>query len=102
MRVVKIALAYSSLSHTKWNCKYHIMFTRKFHRKIICGKLKRDIANILSVLCKRKGVKIVEAEMCSDYVHMPKRGVDTRVSMKQAFGALGFKVGSRGETELNQ
>ena len=96
MRVVEIALAYSknppcyiycrfanrsksqevskmdsnSLSHTKWNCKYHIVFAPKFRRKIIYGKLKRDIANILSALCKRKGVKIVEAEMCSDHVHM--------------------------------
>lgn len=58
----------NSLSHTKWNCKYHIVFAPKFRRKIIYGKLKRDIANILSALCKRKGVKIVEAEMCSDQV----------------------------------
>ena len=50
----------NSLSHTKWNCKYHIVFAPKFRRKIIYGKLKRDIANILSMLCKRKGVKIVE------------------------------------------
>ena len=60
----------NSLSHTKWNCKYHIVFAPKFRRKIIYGQLKRDIANILSMLCKRKGVKIVEAEMCSDHVHM--------------------------------
>ena len=60
----------NSLSHTKWNCKYHIVFAPKFRRKIIYGQLKRDIANILSTLCKRKGVKIVEAEMCSDHVHM--------------------------------
>ena len=60
----------NSLSHTKWNCKYHIVFAPKFRRKIIYGKLRQDIANILSVLCKRKGVKIVEAEMCPDHVHM--------------------------------
>ena len=60
----------NSLSHTKWNCKYHIVFAPKFRRKIIYGKLKQDIANILSALCKRKGVKIVEAEMCPDHVHM--------------------------------
>ena len=59
----------NSLSHTKWNCKYHIVFAPKFRRKIIYGRLKRDIANILSMLCKRNGVKIVEAEMCSDHVH---------------------------------
>lgn len=40
----------SSLAHTKWNCKYHIVFAPKYHRKIIYGQLKRDIANILSML----------------------------------------------------
>ncbi|SET62195.1 transposase, partial [[Clostridium] polysaccharolyticum] len=48
----------NSLSHTKWNCKYHIVFAPKYRRKIIYGKLYRDIASILSTLCKRKGVKI--------------------------------------------
>ena len=60
----------NSLSHTRWNCKYHIVFAPKYRRKIIYGQLKRDIANMLSMLCKRKGVHIVEAEMCSDHVHM--------------------------------
>ena len=60
----------NSLSHTKWNCKYHIVFAPKFRRKIIYGRLKQDIANILSALCKRKGVKIVEAEVCPDHIHM--------------------------------
>ena len=68
----------NNLSYTKWNCKYHIVFAQKFRRKIIYEQLKRDIANILSTLCKRKGVHIVEAEMCSDHVHMlveiPPRG----------------------------
>ena len=54
----------NSLAHTKWNCKYHIVFAPKYRRKIIYGQLKRDIANILSMLCKRKGAKIVEAEVC--------------------------------------
>ncbi len=60
----------NSLSHTKWNCKYHIVFAPKFRRKIVYGQLKQDIANILSTLCKRKGVKIIEAEICPDHVHM--------------------------------
>ena len=59
-----------SLSHTKWNCKYHIVFAPKFRRKVIYGQLRQDIANILSALCKRKGVKIVEAEVCPDHIHM--------------------------------
>ena len=60
----------NSLSHTKWNCKYHIVFAPKYRRKVAYGKIKQDIANILSILCKRKGVKIVEAEICPDHVHM--------------------------------
>ena len=60
----------NSLSHTKWNCKYHIVFAPKFRRKLAYGKLKQDIANILSILCKRKSVHIVEAEICPDHVHM--------------------------------
>ena len=60
----------NSLSHTKWNCKYHIVFAPKNRRKVAYGKIKQDIANILSMLCKRKGVKIVEAEICPDHVHM--------------------------------
>ncbi len=60
----------NSLSHTKWNCKYHIVFALKFRRKVIYRKLYRNIANILSVFCKRKGVNIVEAEMCPNHVHI--------------------------------
>ena len=58
----------NSLSHTKQNCKYHIVFAPKYRRKIIYGQLYQDIAKILSMLCKRKGVNIIEAEMCSDHV----------------------------------
>ena len=60
----------NSLAHTKWNCKYHIVFAPKYRRKIIYGELRQDIANILSMLCKRKEVHIVEAEICRDHVHM--------------------------------
>lgn len=60
----------NSLSHTKWNCKYHIVFAPKYRRKVAYGKIKQDIADILSMLCKRKSVKIVEAEICPDHVHM--------------------------------
>ena len=60
----------NSLSHTTWNCKYHIVFAPKFRRKIIYNELKKDIASILSTLYKRKEVNIVEAEICPDHVHM--------------------------------
>ena len=60
----------NSLSHTKWNCKYHIVFAPKFRRKVAYGQLRQDIANILSTLCKRKKVKIIQGEICPDHVHM--------------------------------
>ena len=59
-----------SLSHTTWRCKYHVVLAPKFRRQIIYGKLKRDIGKILRQLCQRKGVEIIEANACSDHVHM--------------------------------
>ena len=60
----------NSLSHTKWECKYHIVFAPKFRRKVIYGKIRADIGHILSELCKRKGIEIIEAEACLDHIHM--------------------------------
>ena len=77
----------NSLAHTKWNCKYHIVFAPKYRRKIIYGQLKRDIANILSMLCKRKGVKIVEAEVCPDHVHMQVE-IPPKVAISSFMGYL--------------
>ena len=59
-----------SLSHSKWRCKYHIVFAPKFRRKEIYGKKKAEIGKILRMLCERKGVRIIEAECCPDHVHM--------------------------------
>ena len=60
----------SSLAHTTWNCKYHIVFAPKYRRKVIYGKLLVDIGKIIRMLCERKGIHIIEAEMCPDHVHM--------------------------------
>ncbi|MBN2984507.1 MULTISPECIES: IS200/IS605 family transposase [Cohnella] len=60
----------SSLAHTKWNCKYHIVFAPKYRRQVIYGKLKREIGKIIRELCERKGVEILEAEACPDHIHM--------------------------------
>ena len=77
----------NSLSHTKWNCKYHIVFAPKYRRKVIYGQLYKDIANILSTLCKRKGVKIVEAECCKDHIHMLVR-IPPKYSVSEIMGYL--------------
>ena len=60
----------SSLSHTTWECKYHVVFAPKFRRRVIYGKLKKEIGSILRALCERKGVELIEAEACPDHVHM--------------------------------
>ena len=60
----------NTLSHTTWNCKYHIVFAPKYRRKAIYGKLYEDIGRILRMLCERKKVNIIEAELCPDHVHI--------------------------------
>ena len=53
-----------SLAHTKWNCKYHVVFAPKYRRKIFYGEKKAEIGKILRELCSWKGVNIIEAEVC--------------------------------------
>ena len=60
----------NSLAHTRWNCKYHIVFSPKYRRREIYGKLRNDIGKIIRGLCKRKGINIIEAECCVDHIHM--------------------------------
>ncbi|MDU6031720.1 MAG: IS200/IS605 family transposase [Peptoniphilus harei] len=59
-----------SLSHTKWNCKYHIVFAPKYRRKVFYGSKRLEIGEILRELCSWKEVNIIEAEVCPDHVHM--------------------------------
>ena len=59
-----------SLSHTKWNYKYHIVFVPKYRRKVFYVDKRLEIGAILRELCKWKGVNIIEAEVCPDHVHM--------------------------------
>ena len=59
-----------SLSHTKWNCRYHIVFAPKFRRKVFYEGRRLEIGKILSDLCKWKGVNLVEGEACPDHIHI--------------------------------
>ena len=59
-----------SLSHSNWNCKYHIVFAPKYRRQVIYGQIKADIGKILGTLCEQKKVNIIEAEACPDHIHM--------------------------------
>ena len=76
-----------TLSHTRWNCKYHIVFAPKFRRQNIYGRLKIDIGKILRVLCERKRVVIEEAELCPDHIHMLV-SIPPNLSVSQFMGYL--------------
>lgn len=60
----------NSLSHSKWRCKYHIVFAPKYRRMAIYKQVKADIGKILRQLCDQKGIRIIEAECCPDHIHM--------------------------------
>ena len=60
----------NSLAHTKWNCKYHIVFAPKYRRKVFYEDKRLEIREILRKLCEWKGVEIVEGEVCPDHIHM--------------------------------
>jgi len=76
-----------SLSHSKWNCKYHIVFAPKYRRQEIYGKLKNDIGQILRKLCEQKNVEILEAEACPDHIHM-LLSIPPNLSVAQFMGYL--------------
>ena len=59
-----------SLAHTKWNCKYHVVFAPKYRRKVFFQEKRADIRDILRTLCEWKGVTIIEGEICPDHVHL--------------------------------
>ena len=77
----------SSLSHSKWNCKYHIVFAPKYRRMVIYKQIKTDIGRILRKLCEQKGVEIIEAEFCKDHVHM-RVSIPPKYSVAQFMGYL--------------
>ena len=77
----------SSLAHTKWECKYHIVFAPKYRRQIIYGKIRLDIGQMLRKLCEYKGVEIIEAEVCKDHIHMLV-SIPPKYSVAQIMGYL--------------
>ena len=99
----------NSLSHTKWNCKYHIVFAPKYRRKVFYEEKRLEIGAILRELCRWKGVEIVEAEVCPDHVHMlleipPKMSVSgfmgflkgkSSLMIYQKWGNMKFKYRNR-------
>ena len=76
-----------SLAHSKWNCKYHIVFAPKYRRQIIYGKIKADIGQIIRKLCEHKCVEIIEANACSDHIHMLV-SIPPKISVSSFMGYL--------------
>ena len=77
----------NSLAHTKWECKYHLVFAPKYRRQIIYGKLKVEVGKILRDLCERKGIEIIQAECCIDHIHMLVR-IPPKHSVSEIMGYL--------------
>lgn len=83
----------NSLAHTKWRCKYHIVFAPKYRRKEIYGEKKKEIGKILRMLCEWKGVEIIEANACKDHIHI-------LVSIPPKISVSGFVGFLRGKSSL--
>jgi REP-associated tyrosine transposase len=82
-----------NLSHTVWECKYHIVWVPKKRRKIVYGKLRKELGTILRRLCEYKGVEVVEGTLCADHIHMclaipPKYSVSTIVGYVKGKSAM--------------
>ena len=75
-----------SLAHSKWVCKYHIVFTPKYRRKMIYNELREDIKEIIKDLCKWKGIKIIEGHMMSDHVYL--LSIPPKYSISSVMGYL--------------
>ena len=83
----------SSLAHTKWKCQYHIVLIPKYRRRVLYGRLKSDIREIIKKLCEYKKVEIIEGAVCSDHVHIcvaipPKLSVSDFVGYLKGKSAL--------------
>lgn len=82
-----------SLSHTKWNCKYHIVFAPKYRRKVFYGEKRAEIGKILRELCNWKKVNIINAEVCPDHVHM-------LVEIPSKYSVSSFMVFLKGKSSI--
>ena len=76
-----------SLAHTKWRCKYHIVFIPKYRRKAIYGQYREDLRDIIKTLCKYKGVEIIEGHLMIDHVHLLV-AIPPRVAVSDFVGYL--------------
>ena len=77
----------NSLNHTSWECKYHIVFAPKYRRQVIYGQIQKDVGEILSMLCRRKGIELIEGKLMKDHVHLLVR-IPPKYSVAEIMGYL--------------
>ena len=76
-----------SLSHTRWKCQYHIVFIPKYRKKVLYGKVREDVREIISTLCKYKSVEIIAGAVCIDHVHLSV-AIPPKLSVSDFMGYL--------------
>ncbi|SDJ30253.1 IS200/IS605 family transposase [Natribacillus halophilus] len=76
-----------SLSHTRWDCSYHIIFIPKYRRKIFFKKIRKDVGEVLRSLCEYKNVELVKESISADHVHMYVK-IPPKISVSQFMGYL--------------
>ena len=76
-----------SISHTRWKCQYHIVFIPKYRKKVLYGKLKVDVREIISTLCRYKNVDIIAGAVCEDHIHLSV-AIPPKLSISDFMGYL--------------
>ena len=82
-----------SLSHTKYNCTYHVVFIPKYRRKVMMGQLRGEVADIIKKVCGLIGVQLIRGGICKDHVHLylaipPKMSISVVMSKIKGKSAL--------------
>ena len=90
---------FESLSHVRWDCKYHVVFIPKYRRKVLYGKFRRGIGRILRELCEQRGVELVEGNAHLDHVHLLLR-IPPKFSVSHTIGFLKGKSAVRIHRDL--
>ena len=90
-----------SLSHTKWMCKYHIVFTPKYRRKVIYNQYRSSLGEIFHRLCSYKGVEIIEGHLMPDHVHMLV-SIPPRISVASFMGYLNIQEQEKHDIALDK
>jgi putative transposase len=85
---------YDSLNHTKWECKYHIVFIPKYRQKVLYGKIRQSLRDIFHELAKQRECQILEGHLCPDHVHMLIR-IPPKYSVSQVVGYIKGKSAIR-------